>query len=174
MSRLRSIGVLALGVLLSAGCADMTNAEAIPSHFAELDGLRLEVALDQAILPVGESGTVTIRLYNTTAQPIQLSFASTCQILPFVESDAGTVLHPSGGAWVCGAMLTNLDIPARESVTRSLRVQGIPPGGVGPYGGASLEPGRYRAYAEVNFMARTQPSPSPRQLRSPKLDFEVR
>lgn len=144
-------------------CAEQPAA---PILGAELDGLRLELSMDRTTILVGDSGTITMRLHNSTAAPLRLHFGSTCQILPFVESEAGAIQYPGGGGWACGAMLTSLDVPAGGAVTRTILVRGV--GSAPAHPGTSLPPGRYRSFALL------EPTPPGPQLRSEALEFEVR
>jgi len=160
------ITALITGVLLMAGCGtDATSPRSI-RQVTELGGLRLELDVERAAIPVGDSSTLTMRLRNLTAEPVRLTFGSSCQIMPYIENAAGAVQYPGGGAWGCAAVITSLDVPAGGTVTRTLLVRGVAQSdGVR---GSSLPPGRYRAYAVLEGMSDLF------QLRSPTIGFEVR
>ncbi len=72
--------------------------------------MRLELSIDRSVIPMGDSGRVTIRLRNETAVAVRLEFGSTCQIMPYIETAAGAIQYPGGGAWVCGAALTSFEV----------------------------------------------------------------
>ena len=153
-------------VLWSLGCGEQPTEQSSLRQVTELNGLRLELSLDRSTIPVGDSGSVTIRLRNETARAVRLEFGSTCQILPFIETAAGAIQYPGGGAWGCGAMLTSLEVPGNGVVTRTLVVRGVAGSeGTSP---VSLPPGGYRAYA---LLGATAPGV---ELRSPTVAFEVR
>lgn len=153
-------------LLVSLACAERPTERAAPRPVTDLDGLRLELSLDRSMIAVGDSGLVTIRLRNETNGAVRLTFGSTCQILPYIETNAGVLRYPGGGAWGCGAMITSLEVPGSGVVTRTLVVRG----GAEAVGGApvSLPPGGYRTYA---VLGATAPGV---ELRSPTLAFEVR
>lgn len=160
---------ITIGALLSVGCREQPTELASRRQVAELNGLRLELSVDRTLISLGDSGNVTIRLRNETAQAVRLGFASGCQILPYIETEAGAILYPGGGAWSCLAVGTSLTVPAHGIVTQSLVVRGaafVVLGAARADGLAavSLPPGGYRAYA---LLAETE-------LRSPTIGFEVR
>ena len=162
MARLRTAQVLVSGALFAFGCSDRST-EPPPGEHA---GLRLELTMASTTVPVADSVTATIRLFNDSPIAVQLGFGSTCQIMPYIETEAGTVTYPGGGAWGCGDMLTTLQVPARGMVSRTLVIRATAQPGNFP--GASLVPGRYRAYAVLDpFAGRPL-------LRSPGIAFEVR
>ena len=157
---------VAVGVLLSVGCREQPTEHALLRQVTEFNGLRLELSLDRTLIPMGDSGNVTIRLRNETAQAVRLDFGSSCQIMPYIETEAGAIQHPEGGAWWCAAVLTSLTVPAHGVVTRLLVVRGA--ARAEGLAGASLPPGGYRAYALVGVSAPGI------ELRSPTIGFEVR
>lgn len=164
--------VVAAAVLWGTACRETPTGESLPHQVANLNGLRLEVEVDKAITPVGDSATVTTRLHNSNAEDVLLRFGSTCQIEPYVEDASGAVQYPRGGAWACGAMLTSLTVPGRGFVTRTFTVRGVA-STAGPLG-ASLAPGRYRVYALADVsLPLPQLGPQP-PLRSPTVEFEIR
>lgn len=158
MARSKQTGILAASILLAVGCGELPTVSA-------RDGLRLELTHVPAVIPVGDSATVTIRLHNETARSVRLEFGSSCQIMPYIETEAGAVTYPDGGQWGCFTVVTTLDVPARGVVTRTEVIRGTlqPDGRYGP----SLPPGRYRAYAELH------PNSRRLQLRSQRVAFEV-
>ena len=155
---------ITIGALLSVGCREQPTEPASRRGVAELNGLRLELSVDRTLISLGDSGNVTIRLRNETAQAVRLDFGSTCQIVPYIETAAGAIVYPPGGEWLCGMAFTSLTVPAHGIVTRSLVVRG----GARADGLAelSLPPGGYRAYARLDATAS--------ELRSPTIGFEVR
>ena len=157
MARSKQTGILAASILLAVGCGELPT---VSVH----DGLRLELTHLPAVILVGDSATVTIRLRNETARSVRLEFGSSCQIMPYIETEAGAVIYPDGG-WGCATVLTTLDVPARGVVTRTVVIRGTlqPDGRFGP----SLPPGRYRAYAALD------PNAGRLSLRSQSVAFEV-
>jgi hypothetical protein len=152
--------------LSAVGCSDQTHDPWSPRGLTALDGLRLEVSIDRAVIPVGDSAVVTMRLRNTTAVAVRVDFGSGCQIMPYIETSGGALQYPGGGAWACSAMMTRLDVPANGAVTRSIVVRGAS----SPSGGwpLALTPGSYEAYARLGDTS------SGFELRAPTVPFEVR
>lgn len=71
---------LALTIALCAlACGERATPPSSIPEVTELDGLRLDVAVDSAVMLVGDSITVTMRLTNSTNAPVRLAFGSTCQ-----------------------------------------------------------------------------------------------
>lgn len=164
------ITTLLTGVLLVAGCGDDATSPRSIRQVTELGGLRLEIDVERTTIALGDSGTLTMRLRNPTAEAVRLTFGSSCQIMPYIENAAGAVQYPGGGAWGCAAMITSLDVPAGGAVTRTLLVRGVP--AADGVRGSSLPPGRYRAYALLEGIS--EGFSDHFQLRSPTIEFEVR
>ncbi|MCC7000695.1 MAG: hypothetical protein IT357_00965 [Gemmatimonadaceae bacterium] len=159
--------VLTLGVMLaSAVCAETTTTVPELEPVTEVDGLRLEVAIERDSIAVGDSAAITMRLRNDTDNAVRIDFNSTCQIVPFIVRLSGEIEYPGGGVWGCGAMITSLQVPARGEVTRRLVVRGV--SSAPTVAGAALTPGVYRAYAQLEVVSQRK------QLRSPELTFVVR
>jgi hypothetical protein len=158
--------VLALGLTLgSAACAETPATEPELRPVREIDGLRLEVAIDRDTIAVGDSATLTMRLRNDTDNLVQIDFNSNCQVIPFIARLPDGIGTPGGGGWGCATMLTSIQVPARGEVTRPLVVRGV--SSAPTAAGAALLPGAYRAYAQLDVVSQRK------QLRSPDLTFVV-
>lgn len=158
---------LVLSVMLGVSCdGTLTEVRSPVRPIDEIDGLRVELSLDRTLITAGDSGVLTIGLRNTTELPVRLNFGSSCQILPYIETAAGSIEYPGGGAWGCAAMLTRLDVPPFGVVTRTVVVRRAAPGGAAAE--ASLPPGAYRAYAVLEH------GPYDSRMRSQAVGFEVR
>jgi hypothetical protein len=164
MKRFRIL-VIAGSLLVGIACADSTTEPSF-RYVTERDGLRMEVAIDTRVIAVGDSAAITYTLRNLTADPVRLSFGSSCQITPFVETSRGAVEYPAGGSWGCLTVLTSLDVPAQGVVTQRLVVQGVDDVPMGP--GPWLRRGGYRTYALLAESSREL------LLKSPTISFEVR
>ena len=159
--------VMTLGAMLaSIACAESPATEPALRPVREIDGLRLEVAIDRDSITVGDSAALTMRLRNSTDDVVRIDFNSTCQIVPFIARVSGEIEYPDGGVWGCGAMITSLEVPARGEVTRRLVVRGV--SSAPTVAGAALTPGVYRAYAQLEVVSQRK------QLRSSELTFVVR
>jgi hypothetical protein len=80
-------------------------------------GLTLTLSVTRSAIRGGEPDTITVALANTTNQIVSLHFASGCQLLPYVTNAPGSIVLPAGGAWVCTANLSQLDLAAGERRT---------------------------------------------------------
>lgn len=168
-----AIGACVVGALLSAGCGSDSVSPPPIRQVTELGGMRLEIDVAHAIIPVGDSGTVTMRLRNLTAEAKRIIFGSSCQIMPYIKDGTGAIRYPGGGAWGCAAIITSIDLPANGEVTRTLLIRGVA-AGAGP-AGAALPPGAYSVRAVLEQTSTILAGNSPQfQLRSPTISFEVR
>ncbi len=80
-------------------------------------GLTLTLSVTRSAIRGGEPDTITVALANTTNQIVSLHFASGCQLLPYITNDRGSLVLPPGGAWVCTANLSQLDLAAGDRRT---------------------------------------------------------
>lgn len=69
-------------------------------------------------LRAGSPDTLRITLANDGLAPVVLHFPSGCQILVYIRDADGNVVLPAGGGWACTAVLTELTIPAGQSIVR--------------------------------------------------------
>ena len=166
MARLRTAQVLAIGVLFAFGCSERSTGPRVIELPGEHASLRLELTMASATVQVGDSATATMRLINDSPTAVQLGFGSTCQIMPYIETEAGAVTYPGGGGWGCATVLTTLHVPARGVVIRTLVIRATSQ--PDNFAGASLPPGRYRAYAVL------EPNSGRPSQRSQSVVFEVR
>jgi hypothetical protein len=125
--------------------------------------LSLGVEISAATVRAGVPATVTFRLRNNTPDVIRLSFSSSCQISPYIAlHETNTIVFPEGGAWVCAAVLTELEVPPHGSVTRQIR---IAIAGGRDAADAALRPGAYAAFARLEDAVY--------RLESPRASFRV-
>ena len=137
-------------VLFLIGCrGSPTRPESGDASLRLEDGaLRLALSASTTRLRAGTPDTLRLTLTNDSPSAIVLHFGSSCQILPYIRDDRGTVALPAGGGWVCFAVLTQLALAGRQSVTKEF----VWTGGTTFASNMplrALPPGTYYASAEV-------------------------
>lgn len=135
---------------------------------SEADGLRLTAAISTPTVGIGQTALLTFRLQNLTADSVALTFGSSCQIVPFIETTAGVVVDPPNGSYGCLTVITKLELPphGERSITQEVR-GGVPQ--IAVYTSVPLPLGDYRAYAILD------PNNTRRlELRSEPISFSVR
>ena len=130
------------------------------------DGLSLVATISRSTIPLGDTATLSFRLKNLTADPISLTFGSSCQVTPFIELDGnGVVVYPLGGSSACFTVITTLTLPGygEHIVTQTVRGDAVQQASSIP----SLPPATYHAYAVLEHNSREI------QLRSASVVFVV-
>ena len=150
--RLAAFALLAGSVI---ACGDA------PSAPSPATAVRLLAQISPSTIARGETATITFRLENVSSTDVELTFPSSCQILPYI-SFRDTVTYPSGG-WGCATVITKLALPAGGSVTREVLVRAADAAAT-PV--VALAPGEYVAYAKID--AYSYP------MTSPMIPFTVR
>lgn len=129
------------------GCRPITEASTVLSGPAE--GLVFTAATSKGAISIGETATLTFTLRNPTNRSVTLRFNSSCQVLPYIATSAGAVVHPESGGYGCYQVLTSLTLEPGDEVVETLvvfpsTVAATTPDGIG------LTLGRYSAYAELH------------------------
>lgn len=154
-----------------AGCAESATQVAPAFEVAaERDGLRLVLAGTPQETRPGGTIRLTTSLTNRSGQDVRLDFSDGCQVVFYVEDDAGRIVFPSGGDWGCYQALTHLELGAGEVLQRSTDWVAV----AEEYadGGSRrtpLPPGRYRAYAVLRGEISTQA-----RMRTETVELRVR
>jgi len=109
--------------------------------------LRLEATIGRSTIGVGDTTSIVFRLRNVSRETVALSFPDSCQVVPYITTPrVDEVVYPSGGAWGCLTVITQLVLaPGAEHVTKVLVRGGAQP--MNP--AVPLVPGEYRAYARL-------------------------
>ena len=111
-------------------------------------GVSLSLSVSREVIQAGQLDTITIVLRNTTNRAVTLSFGSGCQLLPYIADARGTVVLPSGGAWMCTAIVTTLTLAPGETRSSILVWTGTTEfASEMPL--RSLPPGRYSIWARL-------------------------
>lgn len=141
---------LVLLLALSSACA------AYPTSPDQAAPVRLTATIDRTQIGAGQTAIATFRVDNTTSEQITLSFASGCQVLPFIVKRASNdIVYPSGGGWMCTTVLTQMVLPPQGSAERQVKVAAgatlpdhvtLPAGEYGIY--ATLDDSKYKLKSE--------------------------
>ena len=166
----------ALPLLAATACSTIAGSE--PDE-AALDAGRqrpadLTLALGVSPLEIrpGDTARVEATLRNPLGEAVRIRFSSGCQILIYVEDEAGRVVYPSGGGWGCTAALSELSVPAGGSRSRvdawtGEEARWEPGTGLRH---TALPTGSYRAYARLEGTLEG----APLRLESPTVTVRVR
>jgi hypothetical protein len=149
--------VCALGIALtglSLGCGNSVGTR---------DGLQLSVTVGRPVISAGDSTIATISLQNISAVPITVTTGG-CVMLAYITAEATReVVYPSGGDWVCPAVLRSLSLGPGAKTNQQLVV----------YGADLTRPSRPRlARGNYSVYATLQSSEFP--LRSAPVTLTVR
>ena len=140
-----------------SGC---TNSPPAPSHSTPVPVL-LSATISQSVIPAGGVATITFTLANHGATDLELTFPSSCQVMPYVSLH-DTVIYPAGAEWGCATVITNLTVPAGGGATREVLLRAS---AAAEYPYVSLGAGDYTAFAKLDS--------SQYHLRSPLIPFTV-
>jgi len=136
-NRLPVVTIVLSGLL--GGC----RAERLTGKATDLE---LVASISTTSVRVGETATLTFRIRNASTDRIALTFPSSCQVLPYIETASGTRAYPAAGDWGCYAAITNLELAAGEERTIAIEVRGGAPQPAVTTG-VPLQQGRYHAFA---------------------------
>ena len=146
----RTITFLALAVAVAAGCGSTTA----PSANAPV---RVTVQPTQTLVGGSETATFTLRVENITPSVVDLTFPSSCQVLPyFVDRGTGQAVTPRGGGFACATVITHQTLAPGGSFSQVVTVTAgndplpgrivLPPGNYGIY--ARLEDSTYKVQSD--------------------------
>ena len=106
----RLFAALAVGALLAC------HREPFAPSAAE--GLTLSLTLSGTQLQRGEPDTIAVTITNTNRYSVSLS-AGGCPVVFYVTDVRGVTVVPSGGGWVCIAIISRLTLAPGERQTRT-------------------------------------------------------
>jgi hypothetical protein len=157
------VRVITCFVILTAAAA-LIACGASPSAPSQQGPLRLTVEPLQTLTGSASTAEFALKLQNTGAAPVEITFPSGCQVMPYVvDRGSGRIVAPSGGAWVCTAVITHLTLGPGETHTDTAHVIAgtdqrspfivVPPGSYAIY--AKLEDSTFKLQSEpVSFSVR--------------------
>ena len=155
---IRFLNLCMSALLLSSGCSASATA---PSQTGPL---RISVQPTPTLVGSPDTATFTVRVENVGATTTDLTFPSSCQVLPFfVDRRTGQAVTPRGGGFVCLAVITRQTLKPSESFSDVITVKS----GDAPQGDTVvLPPGDYAIYARLQD--------SVYKLQSDQLPFSVK
>jgi hypothetical protein len=82
------------------------------------------VRVSVSALPTLAGGTAlfAIRLDNISSSPVNLTFPSSCKLLPYFTDRAGRAVIPEGGGFACLAVVTQLTLSPGVSLIETYTV----------------------------------------------------
>ena len=102
-----------------------------PTGPSSARGLTLSLAVSAAQLQRGELDTIAVTITNTNRYAVSLS-AGGCPLLFYVTDARGATVVPSGGGWVCIAIVRQITLAPGAHQTQSF-VWDTQPFEPGPY-----------------------------------------
>jgi hypothetical protein len=106
-----------------AAAVALAACGAAPSAPSEQGPLRLTVEPLPTLTGSLATAEFALKLQNTGSTPIEITFPSSCQVMPYVvERSSGRIVGPSGGGWVCATVITHLTLGAGETHTDTAHV----------------------------------------------------
>jgi hypothetical protein len=105
------------GAVLAGGCsARVTGPTPGP-------GAPLRVSVSQNPTVVGGMAVFSVRVENISDSVVNLTFPSSCQVLPYFRDRAGRAVTPVGGGFVCLTVLTNQTLRPGASFGQTFTVK---------------------------------------------------
>lgn len=145
---MRSLRPLLLGAapffVAACGVADVTP----PPGGIGIGGATFTASISRRSFAVGDSATLHFVLLNSGTQTLRLTFGSGCPVLYYVKSASGAFVVPSGGAWGCTAVITNLVLAPGEAHDVAVLLRGST-AQASIFPGVPISPGEYAAYGEL-------------------------
>ena len=146
------------GALLAAGCGGGATSPA-PAGPLRLTALQLP-----GFIVNGEPFTgFAVQVENISKSAVDLTFPSSCQILPAFLTRAGQAVTPVGGGIACATVITSVTLGPNQSLSRTFTVKA----GTAPSGqDFVLPPGDYTFVARLDdTLYRLNSDPLPFSLR---------
>jgi hypothetical protein len=154
---LRAMTFLALAVAAAPGCGSMAG----PS----LDvPVRATIKATETLVGGPDTATFTLRVENISPSVVDLTFPSSCQLLPHVlVRGTNQAVTPVGGGVACATVITHQTLDPGGSFTQVVTVAA---GNAPVAGRIVLPPGTYGVYAQLED--------STFRVTSGELEFSVR
>jgi hypothetical protein len=83
----------------------------------------LRVSVTQNPTFAGGMAVFTLRVENITDSVVNLTFPSSCQVLPYFTDRSGRAVTPVGGGFACLTVLTNQTLQPGASFSQSFTVK---------------------------------------------------
>jgi hypothetical protein len=107
------------GALLAGGCGATATSPTPPAGPLRLTALQLP-----GFIVNGEPFTgFSVQLQNVSQAAVDLTFPSSCQILPVFLTRTGESVTPVGGGIACATVITSVTLGPSQSVSRTFTVK---------------------------------------------------
>ena len=116
MSRLTRVGLAVAGVVLAGACSTKVTGPG-PG------GAPVKVTVSQNPTFVGGMAVFSVQVENISDSVVNLTFPSSCQILPYFTDRAGRVVTPVGGGFACLTVITQQTLRPGASFSRSFTIK---------------------------------------------------
>ena len=127
--------------MLAAGCSASITSPSPPA------GSPVRVTVQQNPTFVGGVAIFTLKVENVSQSVVDLTFPSSCQVLPyFTERATGRAVTPVGGGFVCLTVITQQTLQPGGSFFRTVTVK---PGTVTAPDAIVIPPGEYLIHARL-------------------------
>ena len=103
------------GIVVATGACSEAIA---PDATDRVGAIRLSVSGSAAEIERGSPVTFRVDLVNEGSEAATLHFGDSCQIVPTIRNAFGEVVLPSGGAWGCLTVITQLTLLPGQPVVR--------------------------------------------------------
>lgn len=110
---------VALAVAALSACSASSTEPSLTAAQARvgLSTVRLDMTASTIRVPPGVRDTLHATLTNDGPTAVTLHFPSGCIMLPYIRNSAGTIVLPSGGGWICTAVIGVVTLSPGESRT---------------------------------------------------------
>ena len=85
----------------------------------EAPPVELKIKVSDSVLVFGKTDTIKVIVKNTLNAIVRLSFATQCQDKLFIKNLTGVVVLPATGNYQCAPVISQLSIPANDSIVRT-------------------------------------------------------
>ena len=116
MSR-RISGFVFVTALLAGGCSSSTTSPA-PAPNAPV-----RVTVSQSPTFAAGMAVFSVRLDNVSGSPVNLTFPSSCKLLPYFSDRSGRAVTPAGGGFACLTVITQLTLSPGVAYFESFTVK---------------------------------------------------
>ena len=131
---------LLIPLICAAGCGGPTT----PDRPAPVS---VTVEPTQTFAGGPDRATFTLRVANTSSSVVDLTFPSSCQVLPyFIDTRTNQPVTPRGGGFACLTVITSRQLTSGDSFSD---VVSIKSGAAPEPGFVVLPPGAYAIYARL-------------------------
>jgi hypothetical protein len=111
--------VVLAGALLAGGCGGVTAPAPTPTGPLRLTAFQLP-----GFIVNGEPFTgFSVQVQNISQAAVDLTFPSSCQILPVFRTRTGEAVTPVGGGLACATVITSTTLGPTQSLSRLFTVK---------------------------------------------------